>query len=95
MYLDGVETSVDSPVFGIAHTGVSTDSFEDLLSEGNLSAITMTAVDSGSTRSDIDSATEVKFVVSLSSEDVDINGHVEMIQDAFGETHYSVVFLAS
>ena len=83
------------PVFGIGHTGNPDDSFEDVLSSGQLSAITATAVDSGSTRSSINSASKVKFVVTTSSGDVDINGTVYQVTDAFGGTHYSIVFLVS
>jgi hypothetical protein len=83
------------PAFGIGHTGNPGDSFEDVLSAGQLSTITVTAVDSGSTRANIDSASKVKFVVNTSSGDVNINGTVQEISDAFGGSHYSVVFLVS
>jgi hypothetical protein len=95
LYLGDVATPMHEPVFGIGHTGNPGDSFEDVLSAGQLSAITVTAVDSGSTRANIDSASKVKFVVSTSSGNVDINGTVEQVSDAFGGSHYSVVFLVS
>jgi len=82
-------------VFGIGHTGSPGDSFESVLSSGQLSAITATAVDSGSTKTSIDSASKVKFVVSTDSGDVDVNGTVEQVSDVFGGTHYSIVFLVS
>ena len=95
LYLDGVATPMKEPVFGIGYTGGPADSFEDVLSTGQLSAITATAVDSGSARASINSASNVKFVVNTSSGDVDINGTVEQVNDAFGGSHYSIVFLVS
>jgi hypothetical protein len=95
LYLDGMATPMHDPVFGIGHTGNPGDSFEDVLSAGQLSTITLTAVDSGSTRANIDSASNVKFVASTDSGDVDINGTVYQVADAFGGSHYSVVFLVS
>jgi len=95
LYLDDVATPMHEPAFGIGHTGNPGDSFEDVLSAGQLSTITVTAVDSGSTRANIDSASKVKFVVNTSSGDVNINGTVQEISDAFGGSHYSVVFLVS
>lgn len=83
------------PVFGVGHTGSPGNSFEDVLSSGQLSAITVTAVDSGSTRANVNSASEVKFVAATDSGDVDINGTVYQVNDAFGGTHYSIVFLVS
>jgi hypothetical protein len=95
LYLDGVATPMKDPVFGVGHTGNPGDSFEDVLSAGQLSAITATAIDSGSTRASVNSASNVKFVVNTSSGDVDVNGTVEQVNDAFGGSHYSIVFLVS
>ena len=95
LYLDGVATPMHEPVFGIGHTGDPGDSFEDVLSAGQLSAITATAVDSGSTRANISAAKAVRFVVSTASGDVDVNGSVEQVQDEFGGTHFSIWFLVS
>jgi hypothetical protein len=95
LYLDDVATPMHDPVFGVAHTGSPGDSFEDVLGAGQLSTITATAVDSGSTRANIDSASKVKFVVNTSSGDVDVNGTVYQVDDAFGGSHYSVAFLVS
>ena len=95
LYLDGVATPMHDPVLGVAHTGSPDDSFEDVLNSGQLSAITVTAVDSGSTRANVNSASEVKFVVTTDSGDVDVNGNVYQVNDAFGGSHYSIVFLVS
>ena len=95
LYLDGVATPMQDPAFGIGHTGAPGDSFENVLDSGQLSTITVTAVDSGSIRDSINSASNVKFVVNTSSGDVDVNGTVEQVNDAFGGTHYSIVFLVS
>ena len=95
MYLDGVATPLKDPVFGVAHTSSPSASFEDVLSEGTLNCLTVTDEDAGTTRSDIDSATTVKFVVSTASGSVDLNGYVFQIVDAFGGTHYSVSFVVS
>ena len=95
LYLDGVATPLQDPSFGIGHTGNPGDSFESVLDSGQLSAITVTAVDSGSTRDSVNSASDVKFVVTTSSGDVDVNGTVEQVNDAFDGTHYFIVFLVS
>ena len=95
LYLDGVATPMHDPAFGIGHTGDPGDSFEYVLGSGQLSAITVTAVDSRSTRDSINSASDVKFVVNTSSGNVDVNGTVEQVNDAFGGTHYYLLFLVS
>jgi hypothetical protein len=95
LYLDDVATPMHEPVFGIGHTGNPGDSFDDVLVSGQLSTITATAVDSGSTRASVNAATAVKFVVSTASGNVDVNGSVEQVQDEFGGTHFSISFLVS
>ena len=95
MYLDDVLTPLHDPKFGMAHTSAAGSSFEDVVSNGTLNCLTITDLDSGSTRTSIDSATTVKFVVTINSVDVDINGSVYQIDDAFGGTHFTVIFVVS
>ena len=95
MYLDGIATPLHDPMFGVSHQSDPGSSFEQLVDAGAITCLTVTDEDKGSTRSNINSATSVKFVVSTSSGDVELNGSVFQIDDAFGGTHYSLVFLVS
>lgn len=95
MYLDDLATPLHDPVFGVAHQSPPGTSFEDIVSAGTLSCLTITATDVGSTRTNIDAATTVRFVVSTNSGDVNVNGSVQQITDAFGGGYYSVAFVVS
>lgn len=95
MYLDDVLTPLHEPMFGMAHTSASGSSFDDVVNNGTLSCLTITDLDSGSTRANIAAATTVKFVATVNAVDVDINGSVYQIDDAFGGTHFSVIFVVS
>lgn len=95
MVLDGVTTPIHNPVFGVSHQSAPGTSFEDIVDAGTLSCLTITAENSGSTRASVEAANKVKFVVTKDSGNVDLNGTVHQVSDAFGGSHYSIVFLVS
>lgn len=95
MVVDNITTPLGDPVFGVAHTSAPGTSFEDILAAGTMTCFTITAEDLGTTRADVAAATKVKFVASTGLGDVNINGSVYQIIDAFGGSHFSVVFIPS
>lgn len=95
MHLDGVATPLHEPVFGVAHTLSTNASLEEVLDQSALSCLTVTALDSGSTREGIESASSVSFDVSTKSGVVTLSGSVQQVASAFGGTHYSVAFITT